>query len=142
MDEAEQRRHRAVVTALVNNPSSFYMEARSQLVCAVCEKGGDFHAHHVIPKNFLRRNHKPLHDTRCALRLCEGDHMSYTWGGVNRLVIATAKLKLVNICYVFDTFGPDADWLLTRHYTGPDERWFAHLREECPECQSPISLPT
>jgi hypothetical protein len=138
MDEAEARRHREVVQALINDAALFHAEARYQRVCAVCGSTDDYHAHHVYPRQRLKREHKPQFDPRNALRLCIDCHFSFEWGGVNRLVIATAKLKSINICYIWELLGDAGGYFLTEKYTGADERWEEHLRGGC-ECQ--LSLP-
>lgn len=93
------------------NPSAFRLEARSQLVCAHCRRGGGYHAHHVVDKQTLRRyglRGNALYDTRNALRLCEGlrtrrCHMQFE---NRRVAIPTSKLLDDNIAYAAEVLGP------------------------------------
>lgn len=103
------------------NPSAFRLEARSQLVCAHCRRGGGYHAHHVVDKQTLRRyglRGNALYDTRNALRLCEGldtkrCHMQFE---NRRIAIATAMLTDDNILYAFEVLGAFAADFLRREY--------------------------
>lgn len=139
MDEAERRRQ--VVSALINNPSSFHAEARYQRVCAVCGSTDEWHAHHVFLKARLKKMRQPLHDIRAALRLCTTCHMSFEWGGVSRLRIKTSQLVDINICYLYELLGEAGEYFLVEKYTGPDERWESHPRGECPICQLQPTSP-
>jgi hypothetical protein len=124
----------------ISNSESFWLQARSQRVCAVCGHGGHFQAHHVVPKQWLRVNGFPEEarcDTRNALRLCERCHMQYTWGGPGKVQIQARHLVTANFCYVWALMAEDRGGLfLQERYGGAgDRRWLAHHDGECPECQ-------
>jgi hypothetical protein len=126
----------------LSNPASFHAEARWQRVCAVDGTGGEpWAAHHVVPKQLLRRLKLPLYDPRNALRLCEHCHMQFEWGGPGKVLIAVRHLTDQNICYCWETLG-DAVVRLERKYTPfhQDPRWVMHRMGECGLCQ--LSLPT
>lgn len=127
----------ATTTPIISNPASFHAEAQFQRVCAYCGKPGSFQAHHVVPKQDLRRRGKPLHDTRCALRLCEGLNTDKCHMRIEKgiYVLETAKLKQVNICYVWETLGVAGYNMLDRDYTGAERRFTLHDEGRCPECQ-------
>jgi hypothetical protein len=116
------------------DPHSFWEEARYQSVCAMCEKPGEFHAHHVVDKQTLRnrcgipKKDKRLYDTRNALRLCaglDGDqcHMQFE---NERIEIPTSKLTDDNIRYAFEKLGVWAADYLRQEYddSTPDPRIF------------------
>lgn len=121
-----------------SNAASFHAEAASQVVCAVCRRGGGFHAHHVIAKQYLKREGLPLWDTRNALRLCVRDHFQFEHAGPGKIDIEMAWLTDENICYAFEALGTDyAPIYLMRHYTGHDRRVTAHvLNGRCELCRS------
>lgn len=114
------------------NPGSFHAEARYQGLCAVCGKGGAFHAHHVVDKNKLRKwglSGNALYDTRNALRLCQ------EMGSVERRChfqhencmrrVKTTELTDDNIRYAFEILGAHAADYLRREYddvADPDGR--------------------
>lgn len=122
-----------------SNPSSFWAEARSQRVCAVCGSAGDFHAHHVVPKERLKKKgllHR-LYDPRNALRLCAGldsDQCHMEFENV-KVVIETEMLTDENICFIYETLGVAGQNLLEREYTGVDRRYTKHVEGRCPICQ-------
>lgn len=123
--------------AIISNPASFHAEAQYQRVCAYCEKPGDFHAHHVIPKQRLRKLHLPQYDTRGALRLCEGLDTDHCHMRIEKgiYVLETAQLKQVNICYVWEALGVAGYNLLSESYTGAEARFIAHEFGNCDACQ-------
>jgi hypothetical protein len=129
---------------IISNPQSFWEEARYQAVCAVCERAGPFHAHHVVSKSWLTQRGLPEYDTRNALRLCCHDpnncHFNFEWGGVGKVQVLVRHLVQLNLCYVFETMGagPGIEFL-RREYLyeeGTDVRWEQHLTSRCPWCQS------
>src|ERR1700757_1303065 len=107
------------------------------MICAVCGKGGAFHAHHVVDKGWLKARGMPENDTRNALRLCVRCHMQHEWAGPGKVDIPLAKLQDQNICYAFEAMGDGAAVYLERHYTGLDDRLRRHLDHECELCQLP-----
>lgn len=125
--------------ARISNPASFREEAQFQRVCARCGGGGDYQAHHVVPKQDLKRRglvHK-LYDPRNALRLCEGldgnrCHMRFE---KRMLVIETKLLLPANICFIWETLDVAGQNFLERTYTGVDRRFTRHEEGGCPICQ-------
>jgi hypothetical protein len=106
----------------IANPSSFHLEARFQVVCALCGSTGRFQAHHVVDKATLGTHcgldGDDLYDTRNALRLCEGletkrCHMQFE---NRRVTITTAMLTDDNIEYAFEKLGAYAADYLRREY--------------------------
>lgn len=129
--------------ATSSNPRSFYLEGRYQRTCANCGSAGDFHVHHVISKQRIKRLSAPnipqilLYDRRNALRLCKGldgkqCHMEYEGG---KLVIETKRLKDQNICFIWEVLGPAGINYLDRNYTGVDHRFTIHEEGGCRICQ-------
>lgn len=118
----------------ISNPQSFKNEARWQRVCATCNKGGAFHAHHVVDKAILRNRCGlrgiQLYDTRNALRLCQGlgdpdrrCHFRHE-NRVEGYVVKTKNLTDANIEYAFEMLGLYAADYLRDEYddSEPDER--------------------
>jgi|SRR3982750_2219337 hypothetical protein len=114
------------MATVIANPQSFREEARWQRVCAVCDGGGAFHAHHVLYEQMLERKFglsgNALFDPRNALRICTDNcHTRHHW---KIRPIKTAELVDDNISYAFEVMGLyGADWL--RQYyddTTPDKR--------------------
>lgn len=109
--------------AAIANPRSFWEEARYQMVCALCGKPGDFHAHHVVAKNYLRRSYgltgDALYDTRNALRMHRLCHFQFEHA---MLELPMTKLLDPNIEYAFEILGAHAFDYLQRQYTGDDPR--------------------
>lgn len=127
----------------ISNPASFRAAARWQQVCAVCKTAKPWHAHHVVPEQRLSKLHLPLHDPRNALRLCVDCHMSFEWGGVDKVEVRWAHMTDENICYVFEVLGVTVVQLERRYGSVDDDpRWEKHLRGECPVCQFSQSLTT
>lgn len=122
------------MSVAISNPQSFWLEARLQVVCAVCKTGGRYHSHHVIAKNFLRRNRLPLWDTRNALRLCERCHMQFEWAGPGKVEILARHLTAENMCYIWAVMGAYGSDFLNREYGGSDPRFALHLENGC-RCQ-------
>lgn len=123
----------------ISDPHSFWLEARYQRICAHCGSTWPWHAHHVISKNWLKRNHLPEYDTRAALRLCDRCHMQFEWAGPGKIQLVITDLTQSNLCYVWEIMGPAGQDFLDREYAGhDDERWTCHIREECEECQLPV----
>lgn len=106
----------------LSNSQSFKAEARWQRLCAECDKGGAFQAHHVIYEQHLRDRGLPLYDTRNALRLCYDCHKRHHDGTAWRLT--TRKLTPDNIIYAFEVLGAYAGDYLRRYYDDlqPDVR--------------------
>jgi hypothetical protein len=103
-------------TPIISNPASFREEARHQGCCAVCGSGGGFHAHHVISRNWLRRNHFPEYDTRGALRLCVRCHFQFEHAGPGKVQVEVRHLTLQNLCYVREIMGEATIDFLRREY--------------------------
>lgn len=127
-------------TTAISNAASFYAEARFQRACAHCGLvGGPFEAHHVIKKQRLRKRGLPLHDTRGAVRLCEGlksnrCHFKVEKGGER---LETAKLPQQAICYVWEALDVAGQNMLASDYTGVERRFTLHAEGRCPHCQHP-----
>lgn len=130
---------RTVVSSTpISDPHSFWLEARYQRGCAHCGATGDFHAHHVVDKQTLRRAGLPLHDTRNALRLCHRCHMQFEWAGPGKVQVVIADLTQQNLCYIWAVMGAAGAMYLAREYDGyDDERWLRHVHGGCDECQLP-----
>lgn len=130
----------------VSNPASFYLEAQSQKVCAVCGEVSVFDAHHVVERQELRKLKLPEWDTRGALRLCTSDprkmtiignqcHGGHT-GGSRR--VRLVELTDDNVSYAFEALGPYAYFYLLRRYTGHDDRVEdAYLKATAEEIEFP-----
>lgn len=124
---------------VISNPQTFREEGMFQRVCVACGKGGDFHVHHVVPKQQLKRLglvHR-LYDPRNAIRLCEGldgprCHMQFEQ---YKLVIPTEALLSANICFIWETLGVAGHNFLQRKHTGVDRRFTLHEEERCLLCQ-------
>lgn len=129
---------------VIDNPQSFHAEAMYQLVCAVCGRGGAFHAHHVVPKGELRKRHLPLNDTRNALRLCAGldgnnCHMQFEWAGPGKVLVLQKHLRQSHFCYIWSVMRMAGVNLLERKYGGADDpRWAKHMEGDC-ACQTTVS---
>lgn len=122
----------------ISNPHSFHLEARHQRVCArrECQRGGKFHAHHVVPRSWLRKNRLPQFDTRGALRLCDECHMQFEWAGPGKLQVVTAELTQDNLCYVWEVMRLSGIDFLKREYGSADDPRFAcHIDGLCLACQ-------
>lgn len=108
----------------VSNSSSFHLEARSQRVCAVCQKATVFEAHHVVEKQELRRRGEPKFDTRNALRLCKPLHgkncHSRHTTGTRRVKVS--ELTVDNLDYAFEVLGAYAYDYLRSFYADDDGR--------------------
>jgi hypothetical protein len=108
----------------ISNPKSFRNEARWQRVCAVCQKGGDFHAHHVVDKAILKNRCGlrgiQLYDTRNALRLCQAlgdpDRRCHFQHENRRRVVKTTELTQENLEYAFLMLGEYASDYLRDEY--------------------------
>jgi hypothetical protein len=77
---------------------AFKMAAAGQVVCAVCGRGGNFDAHHVIEQQELKDRGLWLWDPRNALRLCArpdmGCHQQHTFkGGDARVPLAKLRSR-------------------------------------------------
>lgn len=106
------------------------------MVCARCGKPGPFHAHHVVDQGTLRSwgiPKKDRHDTRNAMRLCEGldtDHCHMHFEKKKAgFEIPLAKLSDDQIDYAFEVGGIRAYNFLHREYTGTDPRVERKLEE-------------
>jgi hypothetical protein len=108
----------------VANPQSFRLEARSQIVCAVCGKSQPFHAHHVVDQQTLKNrcglSGNALYDTRNALRLCQAlgdpDCRCHFQHEHSRRKVKTVELTDDNIEYAFEKLGAYAADYLRRDY--------------------------
>lgn len=128
----------------ISDPNSFWQEARWQRVCAVCDRangrpdarGRTWHAHHVIPRDILRRLGLPQYDTRGALRVCTDCHMSFEWAGPGKVPLTPRHMTDQNICYIWEVLGV-AVVMLERKYGEFDHepRWVKHRMGECELCQ-------
>lgn len=93
--------------------------AMKQRCCAVCGQGGQFDAHHVVEKQYLKKNKLPLWDERNALRLCTRCHHQHT---VRSKKVPLGALTQENIDYAVLLLGDYASDYLTRRYDGQDPR--------------------
>jgi hypothetical protein len=105
---------------VIANPKSFWLEAQSQRVCAVCHGVGVFDAHHVVDKQTLKRQgltRNELYDTRNAMRLCSrfGNNCHFQHEN-RRRVVKTGELLDVHIEYAWEVLGPYAIDFLRREY--------------------------
>lgn len=118
----------AVVGAQIRNREAFHEAARDQRVCAVCGRDDQWEAHHVVEKQWLDKNHKPLFVATNALRVCgrfskNKCHEKHT----NRShKIRLKQLTDENIEYAFALMGPAAFDYLHRCYDGRDPRVDEH----------------
>lgn len=129
-----------MATSYPASTRSFHEEARFQLACAACGAVGQpFEAHHIIKKQRLvKEGIVNVYDPDNALRLCEGlgtkqCHHEHKQG---RIVIETEDLPQAAICYGWRVLKEAFQNVLEREYTGPDERYEAHARGNCPHCQA------
>lgn len=106
----------------------FRQAAQRQRVCQMCGKaGGNWHPHHVVYAQHLKKAGAPIYDARNSMRLCVECHASHH----NRSkVIPLAKLTLEHIQYAFEKLGLAAHYYLNQRYDGPDERVDQILKEE------------
>ena len=118
-----------------DNAASFHAEATAQLICAVCGRGGAFHAHHVVSKAELKHRRAPLNDPRNALRLCVRCHMQHEWAGPGKVDVALSQLTDDNFCFAFEVMGAAAMVYLERFYVGADLRLAAHVEGRCDLCR-------
>jgi hypothetical protein len=110
----------------MDNPASFWDEARYQRRCAACgAEDRPFHAHHVVDRQELKRRGAPIFDPRNALRLCDDIernrrcHLNFEYAG---LPVALTALTDDNIAFAFEVLGDFAPDYLRERYTGEDER--------------------
>lgn len=99
--------------------TQFWEAARAQRVCAVTRKGGDFEAHHVVEKDYLKRMGRDPWDPRNALRLLTRVHVAHT-SAMER--VPACCLTDANIEFAFEMLGAGAHFYLRRHYPGYDPR--------------------
>lgn len=104
----------------------FRQAAQRQRCCQMCGKAGsDWHPHHVVYAQHLRKAGKPVYDARNAMRLCVECHASHH----NRSkVIPLLKLTDDHFEYAFLMLGPAAHYYLGQRYDGEDPRldqWLA-----------------
>lgn len=126
-------------TAVVSNPRSFHLEAAWQRCCQAprCDRTGRFHAHHVVPKQLLRRLHLPQYDTRGALRVCWTCHMQFERAGPGKIDLPVTCWRQVNVCYVFEVLGLTVVQLEGKYGTILEvPRYAVHLDGRCEHCQS------
>lgn len=122
----------------ISSPGAFREEARYQRCCQIksCGSTGAWQPHHVLDKQWLKREKLPQNDPRNAMRLCTRCHMQHEWAGPGKVDIALTDLPEDAICYVFETMGDGpASVYLMRHYTGSDPRVDAHINGECVPCR-------
>ena len=123
---------------IASSPASFWLQARSQRVCAACGSAAHFHPHPVVPQQRLRRLRQPLWDTRNALRLCVRCHMQFEWGGPRKVEVPITVWTDDNVCYTFETLGETAVVLEDKYgKLDIDPRWTRHFEDACPLCQQP-----
>jgi len=111
------------MSILTPTPEDFYRAAMVQRVCAVCGRangrpdyrGRTSHAHHVIARQWLKRNHKMQWTPANALRLCTDCHMGHEFGNVE---IELTRLTDKNIEFAIVIMAEAAPGYLRRHYTG------------------------
>lgn len=98
----------------------FREAARKQRCCQMCgtTKGG-WHPHHVVYAQHLKREQKPVYDTRNAMRLCIDCHSAHH---ARSRVIPLIKLTLIHIEYAFLSLGAAAHTYLSQRYDGDDPR--------------------
>lgn len=119
----------------MHTATQFWEAARAQRVCAVTRRGGEFEAHHVIAKDFLRRLGRDPWDPRNALRLAPRVHERHT-NAVDRVHVR--QLTDANIEFAFEVLGAGAHFYLRRHYAGYDPRVeLALIDEEDPAGDPP-----
>lgn len=106
---------------------AFREAARAQRLCAVCGRGGAFHAHHIVDRSLLRREGQDEFDPRNALRLCPSCHFNHEFGGPGKVDVALAALSDEAIAFAFEALGAAASVFLERHYVGHDPRIGVHL---------------
>jgi hypothetical protein len=113
--------------AAIDNPRSFWLEARSQMVCAVCAGRKPFDAHHVLTRSWCRRERVPVWCPDNALRLCDACHERHTrW----QQLVPLSALRDANIEFVARWLGPGrAHVYLNRYYAGRDPRVDALVRD-------------
>lgn len=103
----------------IDDPRSFYDEARFQGACAHCGRiKGDWQAHHIVFRQRCRREGAPQWSPDDAVRVCSGaadrcherEH-----SGQERL--RTSDLRDENIAFAARWLGPGAAFnYLTRYY--------------------------
>lgn len=116
---------------MIDDPRSFWEEARWQRVCAVCKRPTrDWEAHHVIQKQRCRRERAPLHSPDNALRLCAGGpHCCHELHTTHQLLVSLACLRDENITFAANWLGAGPAYeYLTRYYAGSDPRVDSLLR--------------
>jgi hypothetical protein len=125
-----------IVGDLISDPHSFWLEARHQRVCAACGSADEFHAHHVVSQQILRRLRLPQYDIRNALRLCVACHMAFEWAGPGKVTVPITRWVDQNVCYTFEVLGVTAVQIEDKYgKLGVDERWRRHFDRTCPLCQ-------
>lgn len=118
--------HAIASQASITTKTSFHDEARWQAVCAVCHKGGAFHAHHVILEQHLVKLGWPRYDTRNARRICTATCHHRHHHRIRRIRIV--ELTDENLVYAFMVFGIATGDYLARYYdTDPDDPRIAQL---------------
>lgn len=120
----------ALVPTLIDDPASFYNEARFQGHCQVTgEVGDDWHAHHGVYKKHCRRRGMGEFDPRNALRVTTKAHADHH---ARIRVIRTVELLDCNLeCAVEGMGAIRAATYFRRYYddqTQPDPR----LEALCP----------
>lgn len=125
--------------AVISNPQSFHLEARYQRCCQApdCGSTGAWHAHHVIPKQLLRRLKLPMYDVRGALRICWTHHMQFERAGPGKIDLPVSCWQQQNVCYAFGVLGVTIVQLERKY--GPIlevPRYAVHLDGGCEHCQA------
>lgn len=105
----------------MNNPESFYNEARYQGVCAQTgEAGNDWEAHHVVKRQTCRKVGAPEWDPRNALRLKRSIHRNGLAEG--RLsTVQTKNLLDCNIEFAVEVLGVGPALVYLRRYYDDDQ---------------------
>jgi hypothetical protein len=110
---------------VTDSPASFHAAARWQGRCAVCLTDKEpWHAHHVLAKQYCRRENAPLHHPDDALRLCSMGPTSCHWRHEQwQERVPLTCLTDANIAFVILALGPGPGYnYLTRNYAGTDLR--------------------
>jgi hypothetical protein len=112
----------------------FREAARKQRCCVMCGRGrSDWHPHHVVYKQHLRTQGKPLYDARNSMRLCINCHAAHH---DRSKVVPLSKLTDEHLAYAFEVLGAAAHYYLSQRYEVGFEGearldgWLAKIEEE------------
>jgi hypothetical protein len=111
------------VPSTVDNAFAFHDEAKWQMSCGVCGRGGLFQAHHVFYRQFCERENMPLNSPDNCLRLCDraidGCHNRQHQGEK----IPLGAIRAVTIQFGVSYIGAGKTYnYLRRMYSGADTR--------------------